>query len=437
MPLQKVKYSFYNTNASGVTHHKVYVKQGSDFVGTGVPDDSYLDSILKLGTNIFEYQPKSADDYYFRFYSYNSDNRKISSSYTSTSVSVTGSQNQKDYKISSLRIKKGGHNYVTNSIKSGDVFDTEPEFSWQIGNHDPEALQENVLFRITTRPISNTSTPSSHIYYEITGYRPNIRNPKYVHSYQQVIGSSGDGTRSYDIVIETHDRTGATSAGNTINGPKSATETWSHTNGFDKISIFSNKPTGIWLTTGDETYNGYRTKQWIDGERNLHIEIISGKIPRKIVGARLYYSINPFTNSGLYDPTGGSISSGIGQSGVGYANINFSDYNDFYSKNHFYAPTNIENTGHCAVSYYDIFDLEIYGSIENCPHIDISPVVPIYSTGSYHILSVFNTLKIHNTGDENQHVDIQYRSPIGASGYHTVYMTDKNNEDIIINTFED
>lgn len=437
MPLNQIEYSFYATGDSGITHYKTYLKKDSDFSGTGIPDNQYLISVLKAGNTTLTYEPKETGIYYLRFYSYNSEARKVSTNFKETSVTVTGDQTPEDYLISSLRIKNNGRNYTNQSIKSGQVDDIDPLFSWQVGHPDPEALKDNTEFRITIRPISYTATPNSDIYYEISGYRPPINNPTYIYSYNQNVAASGGPYRNYDIVVEAHDRQGRTSAGNIITGPRSAVETWSNTDGFDKISIFNNKPTGIWLTTGDETYNGYQTKQWVDGERNLHIEVISGSIPPSIIGARVFYSIYQFEPSGVYDSTGKFISSGIAQSGVEFSNVLFEDFQDFRIKNHYVIPTNIENTGFCSVGYFDKYELNIFGDIAAIPDPQVCPIVPVHSTGSYHIVSVFNHLRLHNTGDAVQHVEFQYKNPVGVTGYHTVYMKDINDENIIISTFEE
>lgn len=439
MPLHRIDYSFYSTNETGVTHYKTYLKSGSDFTGTGVPDNSYLISVVQAGANQLYYETKETGNYYLRFYSYNADNRTISNTYSSTSVTVTGGASIEDYSLSTLRLKRNGRNYTNQSVKSGEVFDLDPEFAWQVGNPDPERLKDNTEFRITTRPISITSTPDSNIYYEITGYKPDISNPRFIYSYKQNVSASGGPYRNYDIIVEAHDKNGNTSAGNYILSPRRATENWSNTNGYDKISIFNEKPTGIWLTSGiNEALNGYQTKQWVDGERNLHIEIISGSIPPSIVGARVYYSTGYFVNSGYYDATGLLISSGIGKTGVNYSNIEFNNIQDFRSKQHFVVPTDITNTGYVGVSFFDRYELNIFGNVENIPHgIDICPVIPVYSTGSYHIMSVFNHMKLHNTGDPNQHVEFQYRDMVGESGFHIVQMKDINNQNIIISTFRE
>lgn len=439
MPLHRIDYSFYSTNETGVTHYKTYLKHGSDFSGTGVPDNDYLISVVKAGTNQLYYEAQETGDYYLRFYSYNSDNRTISSSYSSASVTVTGGVSIQDYSVSTLRLKRNGRNFTNQSVKSGQVSELDPEFSWQVGNPDPERLKDNTEFRITVRPISVTSTPDNSIYYEITGYKPDISNPRFIYSYKQNVSASGGPYRNYDVVVETHDRNGDTSAGNSILSPRRATESWSNINGYDKISIFNNKPTGIWLTSGvNEAINGYQTKQWVDGERNLHIEIISGSIPPSIVAARIYYSKDYFVNSGFFNNTGLSISSGIGQSGVNYSNIEFNKIQDFRAKQHFSVPTNITNTGYVGVSFFDKYELNIFGNVENIPHgIDVCPIVPVYSTGSYHIMSVFNYMKLHNTGDPDQHVEIQYRDMIGDSGYHMIVMKDINDENIILSTFRE
>lgn len=435
MPLQTIHYSFYATGADGVTHYKTYAKHNSNFVGTGVPDNSYLISFMGKSNNGLRYEPTATGEYFFRFYTYNADNRKISSSFSTGYALVTGEKNTKDYVLSTFRLKNGGKNHSNQGIKSGFVNDLNPEFSWQVGHQDAEMLNERTEFRITTRPVSNTTTPDSSIYYEITGYRCDLSNPRFIYSYKQNVSASGGPYRNYDVVIETHDRSGNTSAGNSITAPLSATESWSNTNGFDKITVYNNKPTGIWLTTGDETYNGYQTEQWIDGNKDINIKLISGSFPRDIVGARVFYSVHDFANSGHYDSTGLAISSGIGRSDVYKNNILFDDLQDFYLTNSFKVPSSIENTGFVSVSFFDNYELNIHNNIESIPDGDLCPTVPVYTTGSFHKVSIFNTLKMHNTGDASQHVEMQYRSAIGGTGYHTVYLKDNNNLDTIITTF--
>lgn len=438
MPLQTIHYSFYATGTEGVTHYKVYAKNGSNFAGTGIPDNQYLINVLGITNNNLSYEPKTTGDYFFRFYSYNTDTRTTSTNFATGYVTVTGQQTASDYSVSTLRVARGGTNNASASLASGKINRLEPMFSWQVGNQDPEMLKDSTEFRITTRPVSTSSTPDSTIYYELTGYRVDISDPRFLYSYKQNIASSGGPYRNYDIVVEAHNRDGSTSAGNTINGPLSATETWSNAAGYDKLTIYNEKPTGLWLTTGNLTSNGYQTRQWIDGNKNLNIEVISGQIPEDFVGARVFYSVDSFQNSGYYtttSSTGYFISSGIGQSGVEYSNILFEDYPNFRKGYSISVPTNIENTGFASISFFDTYELESYGAIERIPVNEISPVVPVYSTGSYHYLSTFNTLRLHNTGDAADTFDIQYRSPIGGTGYHIVYGKDRNNLDCIISTF--
>ncbi|MBL6649906.1 MAG: hypothetical protein ISP56_06545 [Flavobacteriaceae bacterium] len=436
MPLQTINYSFYATGADGITHYRVYAKNGTNFVGTGVPDSDYLIALLDKSNRNLSYEPKQTGDYFFRIYSYNADARKLSNGYASGYTTVTGSATAEDYKISTLRLARQGKNSSNQAVKSGFVNDLNPDFTWQVGNHDPELLKDNTEFRITTRPVSTSSTPDSTIYYELTGYRTNISKPRYIYDIKQNIAASGGPYRNYDLVVEMHKRDGTTSAGNIITGPRTATESWSHANGYDKITIFNEKPTGIWLTTGDETYNGYQTKQWVDGERNLHIEFTSGELPADIIGARVFHSTNSFEPSGYIDPTGGIITSGIGQIDVYSSDVLFENIQNFNLTKHMVVPTYIENTGFVSATFFDTYELNMYeNNIARIPVDQLSPVREVYSTGSYHKLSIFNNLSLHNTGDADQYAEFQYRSPIGGSGFHTVYMKDKDGDDIIISTF--
>jgi len=399
MARQTINYSFSVPNLSGITNYRVYGKTGAFVGATTVPDPEFLIANLDVNTTSYSYIPKETGIYYFRFYSFNSEAQKLSTGYATAQTTVTGIADINDVTISNLRTDRGLSN--TTGIISGNYNKTDPVFRWQVASTDPDFLIDTLQYRITVREPSFSNTPSSTIYYETSEYA-NFEDPQFRFSMENNEGTSGGPHRNYDIVVEAYhtESNGVTSAGNVINtGYLATTENWSNPDGYDIFYLYSNKPTGTELTTGITPTGDTAslvTEQWI-ANNEIQINVISGSFSQDYLGGIIYYSKDYFSRDVESYVSGAQVaSSGIRSSGVYSVEFSLGDsLNNL--RNKIIVPTTLQNTGYICIGFYDAFDAR-RGNTEDEFGYNLSPTVPIFSSGQYNQLSITERLYFHQSG---------------------------------------
>lgn len=335
---QIIDYEFDPITSPLLSHYEIYIKEGSN--PTPTDSDSYF--VLSKTTTSGSYSPLSNGTYYFRAYSV-SINGNRSSSYTSSSISVSGISIAEGIIISSLQIdpestlKDGNQNNDSGTTLFEEYFVESPVFSWQVG-YKSSFVEKDNPYRITIRPPSSSNTPSPTILYQDTGYQSPFLSdsvPKYSFNIRRNSLDTESGPhRHFDVVVESFNTADSkTSAGNeldaSIAAPYVVSETWSNSDGYDILEVNNYPVTGYRLTdslTGEtqvETINTYgsqiATDQWIATDGSIKFTITTGasgleNLPPNIndmYGAYIYYRNSTFTSGDAY----------TGAAGIGYAEI--------------------------------------------------------------------------------------------------------------------
>lgn len=367
-----ISYDFDPISSELLSHYEVFVKKGSD------PNPSTDTAFASLSRSTTDgiYNPIENGTYYFRVYSV-SINGTRSSSYTSSSIAVSGISVTENTIISSLQLNYDYEQSEPNQSGTTyfqEYFNESPSFEWQVGYNSAFA-NKNSTYRISVRPPSNSNTPDATIYYQETGYQvPFLSEVSPNYSFNITLNSlnaSGGPHRHFDIVVESFNTSdGKTSAGNELDGsmayPHVVSETWSNSDGYDILEVNNYPITGYRLTdalTGEsqsQTINSYgsqiATDQWIATDGSIKFTIATGvsgleNLPDNMsdmYGAYIYYRSSTFTSGDAYS----------GAAGIGYAEIPL--YADSFSFGNVYTADaklpDTTNEQYVSISIMDRFD---------------------------------------------------------------------------------
>ncbi len=198
---------------------------------------------------------------------------------------------------------------LTNTILITGTNNFNPTFLWQVG-FDEYSSQDDLQFRATIRPISNIDNssriPNPTVLYEETGILlTDVNNlGSWTFGIEKNILAIGGPYRDYQVVIESHDSNGNTSAGNTCGS--SNENGWSaFPFGYDILNVYNPRQTGIELTSQLLTQNsgngdyitggyGYSSRQFIGPNGEVTIKFNSGSFDTDLVGGFLYISHTQF-----------------------------------------------------------------------------------------------------------------------------------------------
>jgi predicted phage tail protein len=356
-----ISYAFVpgSTNFSGVNTYRVFAKQDR-FTSESVPSTSYLVAELPYDIHYGTYTVEETGNYFFRIYAHNNVGDIYSTGYTQASGAVLAPsghpQKITNVTISSLRIANdtGAFSSGSTPTRSATVTLLSPTFTWQHGRSNNQKSKAHA-FRLTIREPSQTSIPSSTIYYENTGIDYSAYQPTFEFGFTTVNNSDiGGPYRNYDVVVEAIDQNGYTSAGNTVYSATSRYEDgWGeHPDGYDIINVNNPRPSGFNISSGTSHPSGYVTIQHFTPSYDMFC-IFSGareELPTDVAGCFMYYSTTPFT------PTDAK---------TGLARIHRTrgtfDNSTYTAYAHFAAPQAIK-TGYFAISLFDEFDNTYYGT---------------------------------------------------------------------------
>jgi len=370
-----ISFEFDAISSSLLSHYEVFVKIGSE----PNPSSDEASIILSKTTTSGVYSTIENGVYYFRVYSVSIEGAR-SSSYTSSSITVSGITPVESTIISSLQIDpstilKNTDFYNDSGTTLFEEYVSEsPAFSWQVG-YTSSLIQRNNTYRISIREPSSSNTPSSTIYYQETGFQSPFlsdTSPSYVYNMTvNSLNSIGGPHRHYDVVVESYNPTDyKTSAGNqldpNISYPHVSSETWSNSNGYDILEVNNYPITGYRLTdraageTTEVSINAYgsqiATDQWISTDGSIKFSIVSGssgltELPqnmRDMYGAFVYYSASDFTSGNAYS----------GDTGIGYVEVPL-DAESFGFGNVYTADAKLSdtvNSQYISISLMDRFD---------------------------------------------------------------------------------
>jgi predicted phage tail protein len=291
-----ISYSFTMSDLTAVNGYKVYAKT-SPFASSDFDNDTYLIAVLPKETKNGSYFPTSNGVYYFRVYSVNSVGTK-STSFAGGNITVAGINIIKEIQVSSLRLTTDSRTTNAAGIISSGVFDDkDPEFTWQVGINTSLNLNESLAYRVTFREHSDSNKPSTHIYYEETGWSSNASNFTYEFDFADNMAAVSNRSisgpfRDFDIVVEAMTYDGKSSAGG--NFLTDGDSDYSNANGYDIYHAYNPRFTGAILTTEWASNLEIYTDQWITPDGDIKISI-SGDVPQDIAGGYLYVSDTQFS----------------------------------------------------------------------------------------------------------------------------------------------
>lgn len=384
-----ISYSFTVTNYSGITSYRVYGKRDNFNSPTSIPSDNHLIANIPFGLTKNTYLPSENGDYYFRVYSVNDDIGIWSTGYASGMVSVNGIDLIKDIIVSSLRLKTETGNYFldSNSIPYVTTIDSQPAFSWQIGVKETANIPSDILFRLSIRKPTTTSTPDPLIYYQETGLDLIDSDFTYQFTFDKNKLITGGPMRDYDVVVEAMNLSGNTSAGNWLTGSVNENGWSSNREGYQILNVSNPPPTGIMLSNGPTPYSDYwQTKQYININGDVRV-LFSGVFSGDIVGGFLYTSYQNFTS---------------GETGSAWVRRNEFSFNST-QKEIFVggALTGLATTGYIAVSFYDLFDDELKKTRDIATGLYVSNTVPANRYAIVDNLAVLGGIDIFDSNKNN------------------------------------
>lgn len=295
-----IKYSFTVSDYKGLTHHKVYIKNGS-FGSTARPDDTFLVATLPYNISHGEYLPGTDGTYYIRVYGFNSETYKYSDSYVETSISITNAANVTNLEIYGLRMTGD----LTSNAAGSGYYATgntlRPTFLWDVRALSTAVAATNFNFAVSIRPpasLSSPNIPNNTVYALYANVPFDASSPSFTLDLENNTTLLKNVKRSYDVVVEAYNNIYVTSAGNRLNfnstPPSYLTqEAWtSYPKGYDILHVYNPPPSGFYLSTGSTMteISGYITKQWVNQHNQLECVFISGSLSDDIVGGLVYYS---------------------------------------------------------------------------------------------------------------------------------------------------
>lgn len=355
-----IGYSFSISSLANVKYFYVYIKKDADFVGGDTDDDQYLAAILSPSELSSAYTASSNGEYYFRVYARGTN--LFSSSFASNSHRIFGLDVLNGIQISSLRISTEDTADEQNDAgtwASGIFEDDSPRFVFQAGNVIGLNLDNDYAFRITIRKPNFSNIPSPVIYYEKTGHVfSNISFPEYEFDIATNVASTNGPHREFDIVVESMDFNGESSAGGNfltnINSNSQNDSTYSNPNGYDIFYAFNPRPTGYFLTPdggtciiGPDQSGLICTEQWISQDGEIVISVSTGELDEDIAGGFVYYNTSDFTEEDARNLANG---------------VQRYEFADVEGATVITAvPSNWASvqTGFIALAFYDVFDVGI------------------------------------------------------------------------------
>jgi hypothetical protein len=372
---------------------------------SGIPDSLHL-ATLPMSQNTFVFNPTGGGTYSFRTYNHN----LITNEYSSA-TDATSSVTVEDFKaIESVYVYNLFPNTNTNQNLFGllgnvDKFTNYPpipnSFTWESSSDLIYVPNHN--FRVTVRP-QGSSSPSSTVITEITGLNSNINILNFTVEDFSAISS---GLRNFDIVVEAHDKDGRTSAGNTIH-PRVENGWATHPSGYARMTMLGPTPIltgGCFIHTGQIAYETGETvflRHWLDGDRTVNIERLSGSFPYGTAGAFLVYS------TGRFDPIDYANSNFV-NTGTGIYNIGIVDVEDFVKNRRltFEARDYDYGSGFISLGIYDRYTEYLVGRgkpFYKSGLCYLSNVVSVKATGSFMGLRMVNTKthKIHHSYESHE-----------------------------------
>lgn len=353
-------YSFLSNIGSNSQYtHLLLSKKDSPFTAADVTVTNYQPYVvasLPYNSTTGTYSVYENGTYHFRIYTINPQGLFLDG-YDSATSGVSTLNYQTNYLIASLRLA-GDRDSNTYADKiSVNYTGASPEYNWQVGNLS-SLVSTGIKFRITVREPSNNNTPADRYYYQETGYispKPNTFNWKFDIDLNKSL--PGGPYRNYDLVVESHNDYGDSSAGNNFslyaNGLGFGDSDYSRPQGYDILYAENLRITGTWLTQFGQneasslTSGAFHTSQGINADGSIFIKFLTGHrtIP-DLAGGYLYYSNTEFT-------TGQAFSGS-----VPFVKFQVSNPINFYPSV-INIPTTIDSsfTGYyIAYSLYDIFD---------------------------------------------------------------------------------
>lgn len=409
-------------NLNGLTSYKIYVSK-TPFTSSSVPEATYLaQTIPSISNPAGTYYPESASIYYFRVYGYNDEGKTYSSSYVERNIYVSEVEAIKDIKITSLTIDKAtALTPGPSPIDNIEMNDINPAFSWQVGMSEKGVAPDNLFYRLTFRePQLTSSTPSNKIYFEVTG----LTAPYYKFDFATNSALLGGPYRNYEVIAEAHDGSFRTSAGNVMpTGAIARQENgWlNHTEGYDRIYIYTSTPTSLTLNTytggfGKIADSG-RNFQFIDFNGGVNVLFGQNTVSTGIVGGILYASTGQFV----------ALDARTGKTDIIVRKFSYNQVERYAHAPAVFNPYLAFNTGWMALSLYDKFDQEYINKNSNyVTGLVISNVVPLFATGFVNSLEIKNDLRFVNNNNYGNQIRMQINNVSGTGSHRLVaYESDK------------
>ncbi len=265
------------------------------------------------------------------------------------------------------------------SIIQSQTFDHS--FAWQVGFTNFESSTQPLQFRATVRPLTyfetNNRLPSSTVLYEESGIVLNSADSMGAWDFPLSVNASiaGGPYRDYQVVIEAHDTSGNTSAGNTV-GTSDENGWTAYPFGYDIVAIHNPRPTGIelqnnipTLDSGDGSYiignTDYKNTAYVDPNGGVVIYFTSGNLDSDLAGGYLYVSTGTFPKAEVL--TGCLVQDSYWYNQVSKTRFDFDPLNPIvYHQNAArilnqnqvgYANNTI--SGYVSISFYDKLDKEV------------------------------------------------------------------------------
>ena len=363
-----IKYTITLPDLSGVSSLYVYISSNGAF-GSSRPDSQYLANVVyKPTTTYVDYYLPSIDDvtYWLRAYTKNDIDDVFSSSYAEGSIYYEGGFDITSVYISHLNIVGATSEKTDGKKIISDSYD--PTFTWQVHSSNATVpFETDIPCRITIRAPTYVAGAaiSSEVYYEVSGIVPTNGEYLYTFFFNTNLASTGGPHRDYDIVVEAHDSSGNTSAGNVL-GIYTSEQYASYPGRYDIGTFVNAQQTGIEFGSGIPTpnYSGgplitgsvnHITTQWLGPNGEVVIVITSGYLSEDLEGGFIYISSGTFPKQEAIMAATGSVATPATGNLYVYR-YQFKDFNP--SNAYIYHPTagmhirGLE-TGYFSVSFYD------------------------------------------------------------------------------------